>query len=393
MSSRVVIPATDTAAANRFAASSAGRLAAIERDVMATITYADLFDYPLTEPEVHRYLAGAAADQSAVAVAIDRLTGDHLERCGEYICLSGRQHTVETRLARLRASAPRWAVARQYAAALRRYPFVRMVAVCGSLAVDNTDGDGDIDIFCIAAPGRLWWVQVAAMLLRRLPRFARQRVCPNFFLSQASLSLEERDLYTAHEIVQSVPLAGEAVYDEFVAANTWLDELLPNARAAENRPRAGLGDRADADSRASARAETDVSDGATEPYCSSQSRLAAGIERLFGGRIGGAIDRAAYSTLLRYYALRLRPRGVTLQQLRHTYRRDRQLVVGGGYRSIVRTRLAARLAAVVGERNALAAVERLFPGGSVSAGAEPAHSERPPQLYEQQFETRYGVDR
>ncbi len=350
-------------------------LTPIERDVVLTLAYADMFDYPLTLPEIHRYLVGTAAELAEVTTAVNGLEGRGIERRDGYVFVAGRRHTVDMRLRRRRSSAPRWDKARRYAWALSRCPFVRMVAVCGSLAVDNVDDHGDIDIFCITVRGRLWWGQVAAMLLRRLPAFARQHVCPNFFLSAGSLRLDDRNLYTAHEIIQAAPLAGEAVYREFVDANDWLDELLPNARGADVDTIGGAAD-----------------EPGGGPRGDHQRRGAAFIERLFGGRFGDALDRIGYETLLRYYALRLRARGVTLQQLRRYYRRDRQLVVGGGYEAIVRSRFAAHLRELLGDPGAAAMVARLLPVGEASATNGPGS--RPSQpLYEQQFETRYGADR
>ncbi len=190
---RLVVPAQATAAPS-VGSIPRSRMTEIEQAVVVTMAYADLFDYPPTREELHRYLVGTAAAPAEVDAAIARLIGRHLEQRDDYLCINGREEIFEIRTRRHRASPPRWTAARRYARALSRWPFVRMVAVCGSLAMDNVDEDGDIDVFCITAPGRLWWGQAAAMLLRRWPGFARQRVCPNYFLSQESLLLEDRDL-------------------------------------------------------------------------------------------------------------------------------------------------------------------------------------------------------
>jgi hypothetical protein len=63
-------------------------------------------------------------------------------------------------------------------------------------------------------------------------RFGSGKLCPNFFLSIAALSLERRSLYDAHELAQLVPLFGREAYDELRSANAWTDAFLPNARGA-----------------------------------------------------------------------------------------------------------------------------------------------------------------
>jgi hypothetical protein len=59
-------------------------------------------------------------------------------------------------------------------------------------------------------------------------------LCPNFFLSEAALSLDRRSLYDAHELSQLVPIYGDEPYEQLRRANGWTDALLPNARGAPN---------------------------------------------------------------------------------------------------------------------------------------------------------------
>ena len=55
----------------------------LSRAVMQTVAYADVFDYPLTALEIHRYLTGVSAPLDAVNLALeeDRL----FVRIGEYL--------------------------------------------------------------------------------------------------------------------------------------------------------------------------------------------------------------------------------------------------------------------------------------------------------------------
>lgn len=341
----------------------AAQLTALERSVVETVAYSDLFDYPLTVAEIHRYLVGQPASRAAVAEAVESLVGRFLGRHGDHVFVAGRDHVVRQRRCREQACRPLWRVARRYAHCLSRLPYVRMVAICGSLAVDNADQDGDIDVFCIAAPGRLWWVQVAAMLLRRRRAFASHGVCPNYFLSLEDLRLQDHDLYAAREVVQAVPLTGSDAYERFVAANDWLQRYLPNAAASNP---AAIANRV------------------------PRGRFVAMVERIFSGRVGGAVDRLLYALLLRYYALRLRPPGVSLRQLRRYYRRDRQLVVGGGYTDVIRARFADRLGELLGDAVAAEVVTRLLPAHDGRDKVGPGQT-RAPRVYGRQFQSRYGV--
>lgn len=58
------------------------------------------------------------------------------------------------------------------------------------------------------------------------------------FLDEQHLSLpaQERDLYTAHEVVQMRPLwERDKIYEKFLQANEWVREYLPNATEEDTR--------------------------------------------------------------------------------------------------------------------------------------------------------------
>lgn len=207
-------------------------LAAVERAITLTVAYADVFDYPLNEREIHRYLIGEQASLETVSQTL--LSGRHIARLltyeQDYFSLRGREETVRTRQRRSLIAAALWPKARIYGKLIAMLPFTRMVAVTGALAVDNTESDADIDFMIVTEPGRLWLCRAMVILLVRWAALHSDTVCPNLLVSEQALIFHQKDLYTAHEMAQMIPIAGHNIYRSMMASNSWTRDFLPNAQ-------------------------------------------------------------------------------------------------------------------------------------------------------------------
>jgi hypothetical protein len=195
--------------------------------ILNTVVYADIFDYPLTLPEIHRYLTGSSASLETVSGLID--SNSFLRKVGCYYTLPGRESIVEKRERRERVAARLWPEAIRYGRMIASLPFVRMVAVTGSLAMRNVEADADIDYLIVTSPGRLWLARLLSLVVTRLAAFRGVSLCPNFLLTQNALEIPERSLYSAHEFVQMTLLSGNELFQRMRSLNLWVQDFLPNA--------------------------------------------------------------------------------------------------------------------------------------------------------------------
>ncbi|HKG54555.1 MAG TPA: hypothetical protein VKB04_09865, partial [Anaerolineales bacterium] len=199
------------------------------RSVLHTLAYADVFDYPLTAHEVYRYLPMADASFEDV---IELLNNTALfSKIEDYYTLHGREQIVKTRKRRARVAGRLWPKATRYGRLITSLPFVRMVAVTGSLAMNNVDDSKDIDIdyLIVTMPNHLWTCRALALMVARFARLEGVSLCPNYLVATNALNLDDHSLYVAHELAQMIPLSGMEIYEEMSRLNGWMEDYLPNA--------------------------------------------------------------------------------------------------------------------------------------------------------------------
>lgn len=207
-------------------------LTPLESAILHTLLYADIFDFPLTEAELHHFLIGYAADLPTLRAVLH--SSAHLARyvefCDGFWVLRGRTATVAVRQRREVASQRLLKAAHFYGRFLAHLPFVRMVALTGALAMHNARHiSDDIDFLIVTAPNRVWLARLLAVIVVRLARLRGVQLCPNYVLSETALAQEPHDLYMAHELAQMIPLTGQALYAAMRTENCWTHAFLPNA--------------------------------------------------------------------------------------------------------------------------------------------------------------------
>jgi hypothetical protein len=199
----------------------------LSRAVLHTVAYSDIFDYPLTALEIHRYLTGVRAPVEAVKQALEE---EHLfVRIGDYFALPGREEIVSIRIQREARSRKLLRRAIQYGRLLGALPYIRMVALTGSLAVLNLSMGADMDYMLVTQSGRLWTARAFAVTFGRMMRPLGYKICVNLLVSENALFWPQHDLYSAREMCQMIPIAGVNVYRRLRATNVWTESILPNA--------------------------------------------------------------------------------------------------------------------------------------------------------------------
>ncbi len=204
----------------------------ISSAILETVAYADIFDHPLTAPEIHRYLSGVAVPFENLREVLRNIEG--LVQIGDHFILPGREEIIPIREKREARSQKLLPVALHFGRILGSLPFIRMVSLTGSLAVLNVSKTDDFDYMLVAAPGRVWTARAFALLINRIVKRFGHTVCPNLIISRNCLEWPLHDLYSARELCQMIPIMGMDVYHELIRVNAWARDFLPNAFSENN---------------------------------------------------------------------------------------------------------------------------------------------------------------
>jgi len=199
-----------------------------ELAVLRSVIYASLFDYPLTLDQLAASLGvRAGADTIAAWWRASELLQSAIGHRDGWYFPAGRYDLIETRARRESLSRELLDRDRHILATVSKMPFVRMVALSGSLAHLNAEGSADLDLFVITAPNRVWSVTVALLVISRLLGW-RKRLCLNYVVSESAMAISPRDLFSANQIIHLRPIVGHRVFERFVKANAFVRDFYPN---------------------------------------------------------------------------------------------------------------------------------------------------------------------
>lgn len=207
--------------------------APISLAILEALAYSDIFDHPLRFDELHRYLP-IRAEADELKTALNESNAQVNYRDGFYF-LTGRDEIVDIRKEREARSKKLLPIALRYGRILDSLPFVRMVALTGSLAVLNISNNADFDYMLVAAKGRVWTARAFALLFNRMVRLFGHIICPNLIVSESALEWPLHDLYSARELIQMIPISGMDVYRDVMQANSWVAEFVPQSSLCDSR--------------------------------------------------------------------------------------------------------------------------------------------------------------
>ncbi len=230
-----------------------GRMAGdFRNNILATLAYYDVFDFPLKEEEIFKFLfnfehisasgGGQAPDFGEFKTELETLRNDGtVNFYGGFYFLFGRDYLVPLRLRREKIAKKKWKKVFRAARWLKFLPYIRAVFASGSLAMSNAEELGDLDILVVVKRGRIWLSRLLVSGLMSLigmrrkynQKIAPDKICLNHYITDKSLLIPYKSVYTAQTYVNLRPVfvSNPEIVAEFYKANSWLGEYVLNFEA------------------------------------------------------------------------------------------------------------------------------------------------------------------
>lgn len=202
----------------------------VQKNILATLAYFDMFDYPLTYGEIFLFLGERHCRHEFNDALNCLVAGKMVYHLDKYYALKNDYLVILRRNKGNKKAAELIAKAREVGSFLIRFPYVRGIGISGSLSKNFADEKSDIDLFIITAKNRLWVARTLMHCFKKLTFLVNRQhhYCMNYYIDEQQLQIAEQNIYTAIETDTLIPLEGDVTFEKFYAANAWTRALLPN---------------------------------------------------------------------------------------------------------------------------------------------------------------------
>lgn len=158
---------------------------------LAAVIYADLFGYPLTVSESRLW---------AIRKTREEYSLEKFNQAEEIVWI------------------------------LKKIPTVEAIFLTGSAAANNAKRGADADLMIITSPNSVWLTRAFVFIILKFLKKLKNPLCPNIFLDLNHLEIKDKNLFTAHEVLQAKCLYDRhGVAKKWLEINSWTREYLPKA--------------------------------------------------------------------------------------------------------------------------------------------------------------------
>ena len=202
----------------------------MENSILKVLVYFDQFNYPLTSEEIISFLEKSVGEDDLTRILHELARSKKIFKLDKFYSLQNEPLLSVRRNKGNQKAEMLLKKAEQISNLLYKFPYVRAVGISGSLSKYFADESADIDYFIITKANRLWIARTLLHLFKKNPflKNRKDHYCMNYFVDEADLLIEEKNIYTATELFTLIPMAGNDSLKKFFETNSWSGIYFPN---------------------------------------------------------------------------------------------------------------------------------------------------------------------
>ena len=198
--------------------------------ILKVLAYFDIFRYPLTTKEINSFLDRPLHETELNGLLDELLRMKQIFQLDEFYSLQNDLSLADRRRKGNVYADILLNKAAKISKLLFKFPYVRAIGISGSVSKNFADENADIDYFIITKANRLWIARTLLHLFKKIPFIKNHHryYCMNYFIDEADLIIEEKNIYTATELFTLIPTAGNGSLKKFFEDNSWSIRYFPN---------------------------------------------------------------------------------------------------------------------------------------------------------------------
>lgn len=201
----------------------------MKSSILKSLSYFDIFNHPLKKDELAN-LCGIASSEARFTESLSELLSTHLcyTSNGYYSIQKELEPLIVERQRKERLAQDYFDRLPFYSSIIKSFPFVKGVAVSGSLSKGVMYEKGDIDYFIITTENRLWICRTLLILFKKVVLLnSRKYFCVNYFVDEKNLEILDKNVFTAVEVAHLIPVYNSSVINQLKQENSWTQQYFP----------------------------------------------------------------------------------------------------------------------------------------------------------------------
>lgn len=208
----------------------------LKKGIIKTLTYYDVFDYPLTLSEIKKF-SQSKIDLSDSALLDLILSIPIIQESGGYYYFLGRSEIVAKRQEKYEIGFQKFVSVKIMSNIISKIPTIEYMGVIGGTTLEYDSPNDNIGLFIISSPNSLWLTRALTNLLLTVlngRKGKEGRIYLHSIIDKKNLLFTKkyRNLYYANLLVKlrSFYIHNEADV-ELLSANKWIVNFLPNIKS------------------------------------------------------------------------------------------------------------------------------------------------------------------